>query len=123
MNADERIPGALLYTGGIVLAFLRPPVDRIACITVPGGKVTSGINPFFLALEFGLVMVGSVLLALKHDFKNSHAKNGRISVASGLGVAFIGGYSGLRAVLLFGVMLATFGLVLYKVGGMRDADG
>ncbi|ASJ00885.1 hypothetical protein [Thermococcus gorgonarius] len=123
MKVNEGILGVLLYTGGILLALFRPPVDRAACITFPGGKGASGINPFFLALELGMVIVGSVLLALEHDFKNSYAKNGWIGVTSGLGAAIIGGHSNITAVFLFGVALATPGLIAYKVGGRENAGG
>ncbi|WP_010478566.1 hypothetical protein [Thermococcus zilligii] len=120
MRADERILGVLLYAGGIALALFRPPVDRAACITVPEGKAVRGVNPFFLALELGLVMVGSVLLS--QDLKNSHARNGWVGVTSGLGIAIIGGCADLHEVFLFGVALAVLGL-LVKVGGKKNAGG
>ncbi|WP_297476928.1 hypothetical protein [Thermococcus sp.] len=123
MKAGEELLGLVLYLSGILLAVVRPPVDRMACMTVPGGKVAEAVNPFFLTAEVGLVLAGSVLLSAGHNFKSGFTKLGWIGVASGLGVAFVGGYSGLRAVFLFGVLLATLGLVLYKLGGMRNANG
>ncbi len=123
MKAVERVAGMILYLGGIVLTLLYPPVERAVCMTAPGGNVAEAVNPFFLTVEVGLVLIGSAFLSAGHNFRNSFAKLGWIGVASGLGVAFVGGYSGLRAVFLFGVLLATFGLAIYKFGGMKNACG
>ncbi len=123
MRAVEGLLGLILYLSGILLAVIRPPVDRMACMTVPGGKVAEAVNPFFLTVEVGLVLAGSVLLSAGHNFKSGFTKLGWIGVASGLGIAFVGGYSGLRVVFLFGVLLATFGLTIYKFGGMKNAYG
>ncbi|WP_297459882.1 hypothetical protein [Thermococcus sp.] len=123
MRAVERVAGIILYIGGIVMALFYPPLERAACMTVPGGKVAGAVNPFFLTVEVGLVLAGSVLLSAGHNFKSGFTKLGWIGVASGLGIAFVGGYSGLRVVFLFGVLLATFGLAIYKFGGMKNAYG
>ena len=123
MGAEKRIAGLALYLGGIVLSVLRPPVDRMACMTVPGGEVPKGVNPFFLTVELFLVMLGSVILSFDHEFRNYHMRNGWIGLTAGIGVAFMDGYSGLEAIFAFGVILATIGLLLYKIGGMRDAHG
>ena len=123
MRAVEGLLGLILYLSGILLAVVRPPVDRMAGMIVPGGKVAEAVNPFFLTVEVGLVLAGSVLLSAGHNFKSGFTKLGWIGVASGLGIAFVGGYSGLRAVFLFGVLLATFGLAIYKFGGMKNAYG
>ncbi len=123
MGAKERLAGLALYLGGIVLSILRPPVDRMACMRVPGGEVPEGINPFFLIVELFLIMLGSAILSLDHEFRNYHVRNGWVGLTTGLGVAFIGGYSGLEMIFAFGVLLATIGLFLYKIGGMKDAHG
>ena len=123
MGVEERIAGLALYLGGIVLSILRPPVDRMACMTVPGGEVQEGINPFFLTVELFLIMLGSVILSFDHEFRNYRMRNGWIGLTAGIGVAFMGGYSGLEMIFAFGVLLATIGLLLYKIGGMRDAHG
>ena len=123
MRVEERIAGLAFYLSGIVLSILRPPVDRMACMTVPGGEVQEGINSFIFTVELFPIMLGSVIFSLDHEFRNYHMRNGWIGLATGLGVAFMGGYSGLEAIFAFGVLLATIGLFLYKIGGMRDAHG
>lgn len=119
MKVNEKLAGGIIYALGLALAVVRPPVDRLACTVLPSGEACTGINPFFLTLYVGLVMVGSLLVALGHPFKNTHERNGWLGVAGGVGTAFIGGYSGLMEVALFGAILAILGLLLYKLGGSR----
>ncbi|AMQ18307.1 hypothetical protein [Thermococcus peptonophilus] len=119
MNINEKLAGEVLYALALVLSVIRPPVDRLACTVLPSGEVCTGINPFFLTLHLGLVMIGSLLVALGHPFKNTHERNGWLGVVSGLGIAIIGGFSELNEVVIFGALLATLGLLLYKLGGLK----
>ncbi|NJE09464.1 hypothetical protein [Thermococcus sp. MAR1] len=114
---SKKLAGLMVYLLGIGLGVAKPPVERLACMKVPSGEVCTGVNTPLLLIELGLVMVGALLLGLDHGFKNDHELNGWLGVAIGLGTAFIGGYSEIWVVFLFGVALATLGLLLYKVGG------
>lgn len=69
MNVSEKLAGGVLYTLALVLSVIRPPVDRLACTVLPSGEACTTINPFFFALYIGLVMFGSLLIALGHSFK------------------------------------------------------
>ncbi|EHR79318.1 hypothetical protein OCC_07526 [Thermococcus litoralis DSM 5473] len=119
MRIGEKVAGGVLYALGLILAILRPPMDRAACTVLPGGEVCEAINPFFLTLEVGLVMAGSLFVALGYPFKNARQLNGWLGVASGLGIAFVGGYAGLKGIVIFGAALATLGIILYKLGGLK----
>ncbi|ASJ05120.1 MULTISPECIES: hypothetical protein [Thermococcus] len=117
------VAGGLAYLLGIGLSLVRPPIERLACVEVPSGRVCTGVNTPLLLIELGLVVVGALLLGLDHGFKNDHELNGWLGVAIGLGTAFIGGYSGIWVVFLFGVALATLGLLVYKVGRVKHDHG
>ncbi|AFK22996.1 hypothetical protein [Pyrococcus sp. ST04] len=120
MKITEKQAGLALYIFGIGLAVIRPPVERLACINLVTGEVCRGINPFFLILEIGLIMSGAVFLMLSQNFYNVHERNGWLGVVTGLGIAFVGGYSGLRILALFGITLATIGLLMYKYGRVKN---
>lgn len=113
----KKIGGFVLYFLGIGLGILMPPVERLACMMVPSGEVCTGINILLLTIGLTLMMLGALLISLSHFFKSSHQFNGFLGVATGLGIGLIGGYAGLNALALFGVVLATLGLILYKAGG------
>ncbi|RLF91241.1 hypothetical protein DRN82_02515 [Thermococci archaeon] len=115
--------GLIVYLLGIALSIVRPPLDRLACIDMTTGQVMTGINPFFLVLELGLIMVGALFLALNHEFKNYHERNGWLAVSTGLGFAFVGGYSKIYELLLFGIALATLGIIVYKIGRVKHGSG
>jgi hypothetical protein len=117
MKVNEKLAGGMLYALGLALAVVRPPVDRLTCTVLPSGETCMGINPFFLTLYIGLVMVGSLLVVLGYPFKNAHERNGWLGVASGVGIAFIGSHAGLVEVIIFGIVLTILGLLLYKLGG------
>jgi hypothetical protein len=119
MRISEKVAGGVLYALGVILAILRPPMDRAACTVLPGGEVCEAINPFFFVLEIGLVILGALLVALGYPFKNARQLNGWLGVASGLGIAFVGGYAGLKEMVIFGAALATLGIIIYKLGGAR----
>lgn len=119
MKVDEKLAGGVFYALGLALSVIRPPIDRAACTVLPSGEACTTINPFFFALYTGLVMFGSLLIALGHSFKNVRTRNGWLGVSSGLGIAIIGGFSGLNEVVIFGALLATLGLLLYKLGGSK----
>jgi len=69
----------------------------------------------------GIVL--AMLLPLDHELKNNRGKSGWMGIASGLGLAFVGGCSGLWAVLIFGALLATLGIAVYKIEGDGSAGG
>jgi len=115
------VAGFALYFLGIALGIARPPVERLACMRLPSGEVCRGINPPLLIIELGIVTAGALLVGLGHGFENRHELNGWLGVATGLGMAFVGGYAGITELLAFGVVLATIGLFVYKIGGLRDA--
>ncbi|MBP1911172.1 hypothetical protein [Thermococcus stetteri] len=117
MEINEKLAGGVLYALGLALSFLKPPIDRAAGTVLPSGGVCTTINPFFLTLYVGLVVVGSLLISLGHTFRNTHERSRWLGVASGVGIAFIGSYAGLNEAALFGAVLATIGLLLYKLGG------
>ncbi|QDA32544.1 hypothetical protein FH039_11075 [Thermococcus indicus] len=122
MNVKKAF-GGFLYLLGLALGFLRPPIERLACMKIPSGEACTGINMPLLAVELGFIMAGALLMGLGHGFKNPHELNGWLGVAIGLGTAFVGGYSGIWVVFLFGVSLATLGLLVYKVGRVKHAHG
>ncbi|AFN03101.1 hypothetical protein PFC_00635 [Pyrococcus furiosus COM1] len=107
----KKLIGGIIYTLGFILTVIRPPVDRVACMTLPGGEVCEGINMFFLLLETGIVLVGATLITLGHNFKSKCKERGWIFLAGGLGIGFIGGYSRILEVALFGAMLVTLGVM------------
>jgi len=111
-----KLGGLLVYLSGIGLGIARPPVERLACMEVPSGEVCTGINTPLLVIELFLVMLGAILMAFSTDFRNTRQLNGWLGVATGLGIAFVGGYAGLGALTIFGAALATLGLILYKWG-------
>jgi len=113
----KKIGGFFLYFLGIGLGIVMPPVERLACMMVSSGEVCTGINILLLTIELSLMMLGALLISLSHFFKSSHHFSGFLGVSTGLGIALIGGYAGLNALALFGVALATLGLILYKAGG------
>ncbi len=119
MRVGEKQAGLVLYILGIALPIAKPPVERPACIDVVTGEVCKGVDLFFLILEVGLMMSGAVFLMLSQDFRNDHERNGWLGIATGLGIAFVSGYSGLEVLALFGVILATIGLLVYKYGRMN----
>ncbi|WP_367884414.1 hypothetical protein [Thermococcus sp. JCM 11816] len=87
MSARNWLEG-VLYALGLALSVIRPPIDRAACTVLPpSGEACTTINPFFFALYIGLVMFGSLLIALGHSFKNARTRNGWLGVSSGLGIA------------------------------------
>ena len=118
MNTKKRV-GFVVYHAGIGLGIARPPVERLACMVVPSGEVWTRINTPLLVIELLLVMIGALLMGLSSDFRNTHQLNGWLGVATGLGVAIVGGYAGLDALALFGAALGTLGLILYKLGGRK----
>ncbi|WP_461866442.1 hypothetical protein [Thermococcus sp.] len=118
----KKIAGFVLYFLGIAMGIAKPPVERLACIRLPSGEVCKGINTPLLAIELGLVMLGSLLFGLSHNFRNTHELNGWLGVATGLGMGIIGGYAGIDSLLLLGALLATFGLILYKLGRGKHAS-
>ncbi|CAB49551.1 hypothetical protein [Pyrococcus abyssi] len=107
--------GLFLYFLGLGLAIVKPPVVRLACMDISTGRVLTDIDPFFLVIELGFIFVGSYLMALSHKFKSVHAMNGFIALASGIGAAFVGFYSDIFVLALFGAVLATIGLITYKL--------
>ncbi|ASJ16465.1 hypothetical protein A3L04_04935 [Thermococcus chitonophagus] len=111
-----KLAGLGVYLLGIALSVVRPPLERLACINMTTGQVMTRINPFFLVLELGLIMIGALFIALNYEFKNYHERNGWLAVSTGLGFAFIGGYSKIYELFLFGVVLATLGIIVYKIG-------
>ena len=113
---SKKLGGLLLYISGVGLGIVRPPVERLACMVVPSGEVCTGINTPLLAVELVLVMLGALVVGFSSDFRNTHQLNGWLGVATGLGVAIVGGYAGLDVLALFGAALATIGLILYKWG-------
>ncbi len=119
----RKTAGFGLYFTGILLGILKPPIERLACMILPSGEVCTGINTPLLALELGLVMFGSVLAGLSHGFRNTQQLNGWLGLTTGLGAAFIGGHSGIWSLFLFGVVLSTLGLMLYRVGRQKNAGG
>ncbi|CAD5244853.1 hypothetical protein [Thermococcus camini] len=112
----KKVVGLMVYLLGIGLGIAKPPVERLACMKVPSGEVCTGVNTPLLLIELGLVAVGALLLGLDHGFKNDQELNGWLGVSTGLGFAIIGGYARITELLLFGVALATIGLLVYKVG-------
>ncbi len=114
--------GWVLYLLGIVLGIAKPSVERLACMAIPSGKVPTRVNVSLLTGELGLMMLGSLLIGLSHGFKNTHRLNGWLAVSSGLGTAIIAGYAGIEGLLLFGVVLATLGLVVYNLGRVAYGD-
>lgn len=115
--------GLVLYLLGIGLGIARPPLERLACMAIPSGKVLTRVNVPLLTVELALIMLGSLLIGLSHDFKNTHRLNGWLAVSSGLGTAIIAGYAGIESLFLFGVVLATLGLVVYNLGRVTHGDG
>ncbi|WP_297466964.1 hypothetical protein [Thermococcus sp.] len=115
--------GLVLYLLGIGLGIARPPLERLACMAIPSGKVLTRVNVPLLTVELALIMLGSLLIGLSHDFKNTHRLNGWLAVSSGLGTAIIAGYAGIESLFLFGVVLATLGLVVYNLGRVTYGDG
>ncbi|AMM54643.1 hypothetical protein [Pyrococcus kukulkanii] len=118
-----KLAGLVVYLLGIALSVVRPPLERLACIDMTTGQVMTRINPFFLVLELSLIMVGSLFLALNHEFKNYHERNGWMAVSTGLGFAFVGGYSEIYELSLFGVVLAILGMIVYKIGRAKYGGG
>ncbi|WP_297550659.1 hypothetical protein [Thermococcus sp.] len=89
--------GLVLYLMGIGLGIARPPLERLACMAIPSGKVLTRVNVPLLTVELALIMLGSLLIGLSHDFKNTHRRNGWLAVSSGLGTAIIAGYAGIES--------------------------
>jgi len=116
----KKIVGFVLYFIGIALGIARPPVERLACMKIPSGEVCEGINTPSLLIELGIIMVGALLMGLGHGFRNNHELNGWLGISMGLGIAIVGGYSGIDVLLLFGAALATVGLLVYKLGRRGD---
>jgi len=117
----RKVAGFALYFLGIALGIARPPVERLACMKLPSGEVSKGINTPLLLIEVSLIMVGALFVGLGHRFKNRHELNGWLGVATGLGIAFVGGYARITELFAFGVVLTTLGLFVYKIGGREDA--
>jgi len=115
----KKLAGFVVYFAGISLGIVRPPVERLACMVVPSGEVCTGINTPLLVIELLLVMLGALLVGFSNDFRNTHQLNGWLGVATGIGTAIVGGYAGIDALTLFGAVLATLGLILYKLGGRK----
>lgn len=115
----KKLVGFVIYFAGIGLGIARPPIERLACMVVPSGEVWTRINTPLLVIELLLVMLGALLMGLSGDFRNTHKLNGWLGVSTGLGAGIIGGYAGIDTLTLFGVALATLGLILYKLGGRK----
>jgi len=113
--------GFTLYFLGIALGITKPPVERLACMKLPGGEVCRGINTPLLLVELGFIMIGALLIGFGHEFKNRRELNGWLGVATGLGIAIVGGCSQITELFGFGVVLATIGLLVYKFGRREDA--
>lgn len=122
MNVKKAV-GGLFYFLGVAVGIARPPVERLACMKLPSGEVCRGINTPLLLAELGLIMAGALLMGLGHRFKNEHELNGWLGVATGLGMAFVGGYAKITELFAFGVVLATIGLLVYKLGRVKHANG
>ncbi|HII60517.1 TPA: hypothetical protein HA331_01935 [Pyrococcus horikoshii] len=105
-----KVLGIILYLSGLVMSIVKPPIERLACMVVPSGEVCTGVNPIILSIELGLILLGSMLLA-----QCSKEKLGWMAVSTGVGIAIIGGYSGLSSLVLLGAVLGSMGLVVYKL--------
>ncbi|ACV23909.1 hypothetical protein [Methanocaldococcus fervens] len=118
----KKVGGLLIYFSGICLGIIKPPIERLACIKIPSNEVCIGINTNMLAFELALIIIGALLMGISGNFKNSFQLNGWLSITTGLGAAIIGGYAGIYPLIIFGVILATLGLILYKLKANNDEN-